>query len=209
MYFTTRTDLYCLGDPEAKPECGKYTPLAKETPFKQNAIAGLRLFPVDVTLKPGAKATFKVVYFDTNGREVQDNRPSPPEKWSLPLPPKTPTGAQPPALQGKIDGGMLTVAAMPSQQGYVEFDSGGMKARARVRVISSPPYSQNFDKLPPGAVPGGWINCGGKFFAKKMPDGNIVLSKVNNNSRPPVAPTPTSPRQIPPTTRFRPTSGEA
>ena len=30
VYFTTRTDLYCLGDPKAKAECGKYTPLAPE-----------------------------------------------------------------------------------------------------------------------------------------------------------------------------------
>ena len=84
VYFTTRTDLYCIGDADAKVEEVKYTPLPAETPFKQNAIAGVRLFPADVTAKPGEKMQFKVVYVDANGREVQDNRPSPLPKWSLP-----------------------------------------------------------------------------------------------------------------------------
>ena len=128
-----------------------------------------------------------MVYFDDNGRTVKPGK-APAGKWSLPLPPKTPTGAQPPVLKGTVADGTLTVEAIiPSQQGYLGFESGATKIRARVRVVSEPPYSQNFDKLPPGAVPGGWVNAQGKYFAKKMTDGNVVLSKVNNNSRPPVA----------------------
>jgi hypothetical protein len=121
IYFTTRTDLYCVGDPKAKAECDPYTPLPEETPFKENAIAGVRLFPADVTAKPGDKVQFKVVYVDENGREVKDNRPSPQAKWTLPAPP-LPKGATtpPPALQGTIENGLLTLAAIPSHQGYFE-----------------------------------------------------------------------------------------
>lgn len=187
IYFTTRTDLFCVGDAKAKPECGKYVPLPEETPFKENAIAGVRLFPADVSAKPGEKVQFKVVYVDANGREVKDNRPSPPAKWTLPTPP-VPKGATagPPPLQGTIENGLLTLAPLPGQQGYVDFQCGP-SARARVRVVPQLPYSQNFDKIPVGGAPGGWVNTGGKFLVKHLPTGEIVLSKLNTDSRPPLA----------------------
>jgi outer membrane protein assembly factor BamB len=187
LYFTTRTHLYCVGDSTAKHEPVKYPPMPPETPFKQNAIAGVRLFPAEVHAKPGEKVTFKVVYHDANGREVMDNRTAPAEKWTLPEPPKTPAGLQPPALQGKLEGGTLTLGTQPSQQGYVDFDSGGLKARARVRVVPQIPYTQNFDKIPAGGAPGGWINTNGKFLIKQLPGGEVVLSKLNTNPRPPLA----------------------
>lgn len=188
IYFTTRTDLYCIGDPDAKPAPVKYDPLPTEAAFKENAIAGVRLFPADVAVKPGEKVTFQVVYVDANGREVKDNRPAPPEMWTLPEPP-LPKGAAkpPPALQGQLANGVFTAAPLPSQQGYVEFASGPLKARARVRVVPQATYTQDFDKLPPGAVPGGWINVAGKFFTTKSPDGQLVLAKLNTDSRPPLA----------------------
>src|SRR5207302_1674680 len=83
-----------------------------------------------------------------NGRQVQDNRPSPATKWTLPEPP-VPKGAKtgPPPLQGKIEDGALTLGPQPNQQGYVDFECGP-KARARVRVVPQIPYTQNFDKIP-------------------------------------------------------------
>jgi hypothetical protein len=190
IYFTTRTDLFCLGDPSAKVEEVKYAPLPAETPFKQFAMAGARLFPAEVSAKPGGTVKFEVVYFDENGRPVMDNRPSPAPKWTLPEPP-LPKGAAkpPPPLQGTIAlNGELTLAPLPAQQGYVDYDGGGpLKARARVRVVPQIPYSQNFDNIPTGAAPAGWINATGKYFVKKLDDGSIVLSKVNTDSRPPIA----------------------
>ncbi|VTR95772.1 Probable serine/threonine protein kinase related protein OS=Planctomyces maris DSM 8797 GN=PM8797T_21603 PE=4 SV=1: PQQ_2: PQQ_2: PQQ_2 [Gemmata massiliana] len=187
VYFVSAASLWCLGLPDAKPEPAKYTPMPEETPFKENAIAGARLFPADVVLKPGEKVQFQVVFVDANGREVKDNRPSPAPVWSLPLPAKTPTGAQPPALQGTVANGELTVAPVPSQQGHVEFDSDGIKARARVRVAALVPWKQDFEKAPAGSSPGGWVNANGKFSVVKLPDGNQVLMKSNNDPRPPLA----------------------
>jgi outer membrane protein assembly factor BamB len=187
VYFTTRNELYCLGDPNAKVEPAKYQELPKEAEFKENAIAGARIFPADVVLKAGETTKFTLVFVDANGREVKDNRPSPPNQWVLPLPPKTPTGAQPPALNGKIEGGSLTVAPMPSQQGYVEFQElNKPMARARVRVAPQIPYTQNFAMIPEGAAPGGWVNTQGKYVVA-MVNGQKVLSKVNTDARPPFA----------------------
>jgi hypothetical protein len=127
-----------------------------------------------------------VVYVDANGREIANN-PAAKPAWSLPLPPKTPAGAQPPALQGTVTNGVLSLAPIPSQQGYLDFVDGDLKARVRVRVAAGTSYKQDFEKLPAGAAPGGWVNATGKFIAKKMPDGTTVLAKVNTDARPPLA----------------------
>jgi hypothetical protein len=49
------------------------------------------------------------------------------------------------------------------------------------------PYAQDFDKVPEGAVPAGWVNCQGKYVVKKLPDNNHVLAKVTTNSSPLIA----------------------
>jgi len=187
LYFQTTEELYCVGDPTAKPPVVKYKPLPPETPSDGKAV-GVRLFPADLSAKPGEKVTFEVVYFDANGRTV---KAEPKGTWAIPLPPKTPTGAQPPALAGKVDAGTLTVAAMPpSQQGYVDYTDGEMKARGRVRVVAQIPYKNDFDKAPLGSSPGGWVNVTGKYTVAELKDGDKtakVLSKVNTNPLPGVA----------------------
>ena len=191
VYFTTRNELYALGDPKAKPECGAYKPLPAETPFKENAIAAVRIFPADVTAKAGETVKFDLVLMDANGREVKSNLPNPPGEWSLPVPPKTPAGLQPPALNGKVEGGFgpatLTLGPLPGQQGYVDFKAAGFTSRARVRVVPPIPYKQDFTNVLDGAAPGGWINAQGKFVVKTMPDGNKVLAKTNTDPRPPIS----------------------
>jgi hypothetical protein len=89
-------------------------------------------------------------------------------------------------LQGTLENGEFTAAGLPGQQGYVDFTSGDLKARARVRIVPQIPYQNNFDRMPEGAPPGGWVNAQGRFFAKKV-DGNTVLAKVNTSPRPPIA----------------------
>ncbi|MCE9568180.1 MAG: PQQ-binding-like beta-propeller repeat protein [Planctomycetes bacterium] len=189
VYFVSAANLFCLGLPDAKPETVKYTPMPEETPFKEGAIAGVRLFPADVVMKPGEKVQFKVIYVDANGREVKDSRADTKGTWSIVTPAKTPTGAQPPPLAGKLsDTGELTLGPLPAQQGYIEFESGEFKSpRARVRVAPSTTWKQDFEKSPPGSSPAGWVNANGKFTVEKLADGNIVLSKNNDNPRPPLA----------------------
>ncbi len=191
VYFNTRTDLLCLGDPKIKRVPAEYKPMPPETPYKENAIAGARLFPAEITAKPGATVKFQVVLVDANGREVTSNLPDPKAEWTIVTPAKTPTGAQPPPLAAKLDGttgeGTLVLEKNPSQQGYVEFKMGPHTARARVRVAPQMPFRTNFDMAPDGSSPGGWINTNGKFFVKKLPDGSVVLSKLNTDARPPLA----------------------
>lgn len=190
LYFQTIEDLYCVGDTKGKPPAyNGLKPMPAETP-SDGKVAGARLFPADVSVKPGESTKFEVVYFDANGRPVKAAA-TPEAKWTLPLPPKTPTGAQPPVLAGKVEAGTLTVAAQPpSQGGYVEFEDGPIKARARVRVAAQIPYKIDFEKNPVGGVPGGWVNASGKYVIAEIDDGggkNKVLSKIHTNPLPTVA----------------------
>jgi hypothetical protein len=50
-------------------------------------------------------------------------------------------------------------------------------------VVPKLPYTPDFNKLPDGTVPGGWVNTQGKFKIVTL-DGGKVLAKVNNNASP-------------------------
>jgi outer membrane protein assembly factor BamB len=190
LYFLTQDDLYCVGEPDNKPKTGPYKPLSPEADFKRDAApASVRLFPADVLAKPGEQVKFELKYLDANGRVVSAQADSKVE-WSLPRPslPKTaPKGATPPpALNGEIADGVLTLGKLPRQHGLVEAKVGNLTARARVRVAAQIPYTDDFEKSPVGAAPAGWVNAQAKFVVVEK-DGNKVLSKVNTDSRPPFA----------------------
>ncbi len=189
VYFTSRTELYCLGTASTKPVEVKYPPMPAEAP-SDGKVFGARIFPAEITFAPGSSPKFQVVYFDANGREVKAAPTEKPE-WNIALPGKTPTGAQPPALVGKLTGTAtavtLDVGPNPSQQGYVDLKIGAITARARVRVAPKVGFKANFDMAPDGSSPGGWVNTNGKYLVKKLPDGNQVLSKLNTDARPPLA----------------------
>ena len=166
---------------------GSTRPLAHETPFKQNAIAGVRALPGRCVREARREDPVQGrVLRCQRPRSAGQPAPRQYRSWSLPLPPKTPAGAQPPALQGTINGGVLTLAAMPTQQGYVDFDrrhAQGPRPRARRR---SSAIQAGLREAPAGAVPGGWVNAAGKFVAKKLPDGND-RARQGQHRRPPAA----------------------
>jgi outer membrane protein assembly factor BamB len=194
LYFQTLDDTYCVGKADAKATGNPTPKFGEETPFDANAKpAQVMLYPADVSTKAGATVKFEVRYVDSNGRVVKIPADAKAE-WSLPLPPKTPTGAQPPALKAVAMGdaamGTLTLDATPNQQGYVSVKVGDLTARARVRVVNTIPMKQDFSKVPVGGVPGAWVNTSAKFKVEELMLGGKmekVLSKVNNDPRPPIA----------------------
>ena len=187
IYFATRDDLYCLGKKDAKPEHGTIPKMPAEKPAGDDETpAQLLLHPADVELAPGGTTKFEVRAYNANGQLLKDAKVA--VKWSLPQPP-LPKGAKtaPPPLRGEVTDGTLTVATnIPGQQGYVEASDGKLTARARVRVVPQVPYQQDFEKVPVGATPGGWVNTQGKFAVAEL-NGAKVLAKVNTSARPPLA----------------------
>ena len=116
----------------------KYKPLPAETPFKQDAVAGARLFPADVTAKPGEKVKFKVVYVDANGREVKDMpRRSAKCEWTHRRSGQdADRGAGPPPLNGEDRRTARSPLGAEPRASRATSTSklGGLTARARVRV---------------------------------------------------------------------------
>jgi outer membrane protein assembly factor BamB len=188
IYFGTRDELYCVGkrDSSSTATANLKPPETKLTAAALKP-AQLQVVPGEVTLAPGNEMEFKVKLFDESGNALGD--PVGDVEWSLPLPPKTPAGMQPPALRGAIEKGKGTFMAakeVPGQQGYVEAKVGNLTARARVRVAPQIPYTLDLNKVPVGATPGGWVNCQGKYAVVDK-DGRHLLKKLADNSAPPVA----------------------
>jgi outer membrane protein assembly factor BamB len=197
LVFGTRDDLYCLANKNPSARNNTEDPNIPNVTFTFGAartrLAGVaiaagppahaQIVPADVSLAPGASVAFKLRLFDKDGNFIKES----PAAWSLPTPPKTPAGLQPPPLKAEIKDGVLTVAKdLPGQQGYVDASADGLTARARVRVAPQLPYKNNFEKVPVGATPGGWINCQGKFVIVEL-NGKRVLKKLANDARPPLA----------------------
>ncbi|MBI3822007.1 MAG: PQQ-binding-like beta-propeller repeat protein, partial [Planctomycetes bacterium] len=179
VYFSTSDEIYCIGtkNGQAAKIVDAVNPV--KPPGK---IAHLQIVPAEVALHSGGSATFKARAFDADGNFIKEVVAD----WSLPEP-KAPPGAKsnPPALKGVItkDGKLTVDAKMPSQQSIVVAKFDGIAARARVRVVPQIPYVNDFEKIPDGAVPAGWINTQGKYLVKTI-DGNKVLAKVNDKFSP-------------------------
>jgi outer membrane protein assembly factor BamB len=184
VYFSTSEEIYCIG---TKGSGGKETSKPPEVPAVKGKgpVTHLQVVPADITIHAGESVTYKVLGFDAAGDFVEDVQPG---EWLLPTPPIPPGAKQgPPPLDGEVKDGKLTVAAKkPSQQGYVVAKLGKLAGKARVRVAPTLPYAQDFNKLPEGAAPGGWVNTQGKFKVETL-KGEKVLAKVTTNPSPLVA----------------------
>lgn len=179
VYFTTSDEIYCLGNKGAK---GVELPPVANPPAKIGKIAHLQIVPAEVALHSGDSVTFKARAFDADGNFIKEVKAD----WTLPAP-KGPPGAKvaPPALKGEITSeGKLTVdAKLPSQQSIAVGTFEGISGRARVRVVPRIPYANNFEKIPEGAIPAGWVNTQGKYVIKTF-NGSKVLAKVNDKFSP-------------------------
>jgi outer membrane protein assembly factor BamB len=191
MYFVTTFDTYCVGSPTPQPDAPAKAKQAAETPFDPAAApAALRIYPYEASAKPGETVKVEVKYLDANGRELPAPKDAAPQ-WTLPTPP-APKGktTAPPALKGSLKGEGNTATVVldptPGQQGLIGVTVGNLKAEARVRVVPQIGYKQDFERVPEGGVPAGWVNTAGKFTVKVV-DGQKVLSKVNTDGRPPIA----------------------
>jgi outer membrane protein assembly factor BamB len=194
VYVATRDDLYCIGKDDRKAFSDKPKGEAAENPGDASkGYAGI--FPVEVGVHPGESAEFEVKWFTSTGVPAELPKDAKIE-FTLPEGP-IPKGGKtaPPALKAEMSpsGSKCKVTVdpkVPAQGGYLEAKIGTTSVKARVRVIPTIPYSQDFEKLPEGAVPGGWVNTLGKYrVLQVMEDGtpNKVFFKVNNDARPPFA----------------------
>lgn len=182
VYFATSEEVICIGLKDGQSVPSKVL----NPPVKAaGKIAHIQVVPGEVTLHAGKSATFKARGFDADGNFVKEVK----AEWSLPAP-KPPPGVKtnPPALKGTItaDGKLTVDDKMPAQQSIVVATFEGITGKARVRVAPDVPYAIDFEKIPEGIVPGGWVNTQGKWLVKDV-KGNKVLAKVNTVTSPLIA----------------------
>jgi outer membrane protein assembly factor BamB len=183
IYFSTRDETYCIGKKNWNGQTDPIPQAAAEAAADSSAKpAHLQVVPADVALSAGESASLKVNAFDDHGHFLRQVN----AEWSLPAPPPPPNAkTSPPPLRGRISSeGQLSVAKeVPGQQGAVLAQAEGLTGRARVRVVPRLPYVQDFEKVPVGATPGGWVNVQAKFVVVQLGDSR-VLKKTAENPNP-------------------------
>ena len=122
----------------------------------------LLLTPAE-TLTSGDPVGFNVIGFDADGERTSAIGAI---EWMK-------TG-----LTGTLQDGTFTPDKKASAHaGTVTVQSGDMKATARVRVIPSLPWTEDFEAIELEKVPSHWIAATGKFFVREK-DGKKVLVKT-------------------------------
>lgn len=197
IYLQTAGGTFCIGPKEIKAQTVDVPALPAEAPANPKASpAVVQVVPCDRVVQPGEKADFTVRTYDAEGRLLGDKVKA---DWAIgpvmiPPPPMAP-GSPPPAvapqptpvgnLKGKVDAdGQYVAENGPPQGGAIiaTVDSNGTKISGftRVRVMPNLPWSFDFEKSPVGKPPLTWLNAGGKFSVKELPDKNKVLVKTLN-----------------------------
>ena len=159
IFVTSDTATYAIGKnaPMAKPAAiVKAAPAAPGT----GAPAVVQVFPYEVLLKPGEKATFTARLFDAKGNFIRQEKAA----WALDQ------------LGGTIADGVYTAPAQ-SEGGYIKATVGGVTGQARVRVVPPLPWSYDFDDWTGEAPPKHWTNTTGKVFVREL-EGNKGLIRV-------------------------------
>jgi outer membrane protein assembly factor BamB len=167
----TRTDLYCIGlgsDPAPEPD-PEPVPAPSDDVRK---VARVRLEPAECWIEPGESKAFSVIGM---GQGIT-------ERTVLPAA-YTAKG-----LAGTFDEDGLFHAAKTNvmQAGTVTATAGALSASARVRIIPRLPYREDFESMPAGDAPPGYITS--KLKAQVMElDGGKVLRKMADRPAPPFA----------------------
>ena len=205
VYFTTTTQLICVGKKDHKAEPDKFPKLPEEPAVDPKAKAAhVEVHPADITLKPGEKVDFYAYAYDANGRYLGRAKAEWAKAGMLPpvfpigltAPKAAPGATAPPPLAGTLTDLKgesstsigFTVAKMPPAQfGRITATFEGVTGYARVRVAPNLPYAADFAKVPLGRTPAGWVNTMAKFAVVKGPDGKLILRKRNDNASPLVA----------------------
>lgn len=169
IYLATEAGLFCLGDKSAPPRRDTPAPAGpnagpKETPaVSAGAPTVLQVMPAEVLIRPGETARFRVAAYDDRGRALPAPAAAP--AWSLA------------GLVGRLDpdGSFVPDPGRGFQTGGVTAQLGAIKGTARVRVVPDLPWQENFEAIPAGQSPAGWVGAPGKFLVRETADGKVLV----------------------------------
>ncbi len=161
VYFQTRYDTYALGK-KGQGKVNAAMPALSGPKSSSGKAARMIVVPAELSIEPGEAAAFGVRLFDANG----DPLPTAPVEWRV-------KGAV-----GQIsgDGRFHAAATSDYTTGVVEARVGDLTAKARVRMSLRLPVDEDFDDMPIGTVPPGWIGVDARSELIEL-DGSVVLHK--------------------------------
>lgn len=158
VYFTTEEGLYCLGSGE--PRRSSMTMPEKPAFDATLPPASVQVRPAEVEVTPGGTVRFTSHLFNELGQEMWQTNGT----W----------GGE--GVDGSFgDDGAVTVSGVNGQSGTVTFKSGDLEGSARIRVVPSLPYEEDFEDAKLGTYPSFWIGAAGKFKAVEMDGGQVLV----------------------------------
>lgn len=162
VYFQTTDELYCLGKKDEAPIKAEIPTMAGELPEDISKLAEAIIVPAEATLSPGETVRFVTRLFDSNGRFLAEV----PAIWMV-------QGAK-----GRFSQDGTFVAATDNifSAGLVKAKVEGFAPVARLRVIPTLPFTEDFDGFTAGEAPPGWVGVDGKTTIVEK-DGTLVLQK--------------------------------
>jgi len=168
VFLATKDDLYVIGTHPKKPGSGM-TKTNAPKPAKPGPAAQLLVRPAETWIQNGASQPFTAHAYDAKGVYIGKVD----AEWSVQ------------GLKGAIDGkGVFKAEASDNTQGgAITAKHQGMTGTARLRVLPSLPYREDFEDLPLEAPPAGWITSKPKSHVIEM-DGNKVLKKTADRAHP-------------------------
>lgn len=165
IYFASINNLYAIG----KKGVGVAPPAFKPEPAVQltdeNPLTHMQILPAESILKPGEGIKIRARVYDVKGRFYKEV----PAELTLEGP------------KGTFNRGLFIADTgnVPSY-GYIRAKWSNLTGSARVRIVPTPPISEDFDSIEPGKVPPHWINTSGKFQVREI-EGKKVLVKLADN----------------------------
>jgi outer membrane protein assembly factor BamB len=171
IYVPTSGALYCIANPDVKPEADPIPPGPKEDPVTDQKPAQVQVVPYDILLSPGGKHVFKVRLYNAKGQLVKADGATP--TFTLDGP-----GAISP------DGTYTAPSENAHQNALVVCKVGDLTGSARVRI--TPPLPWKWDFNADKDVPLTWIGGRVRYVIRET-DGERFIAKRS------VLPTPRNP----------------
>jgi len=163
VYFQTRYGAYALGEEGQEEIHAAVPPLGRASDPPAGPPARMLVIPPEVAVEPGQSLSFSVRQFDEAGRPVERSAKA---EWSV----------EGPIGQISGDGRLHAATALDYRTGRVRAKVGDLMAEARVRITLGLPIDEDFDDMPVGKIPPGWIGTDANTELIEM-DGSVVLHK--------------------------------
>ncbi len=161
IYLATTKALYCIGNPDTKPDADPLPPKLQETPKSEDqTVAHIQIAPVEVLLAPGQSTPYQVRGYNAKGQFLKVV----------------------PAEFTVEGGGSITAegvytapAGSEHSVAVVAAKAGDLVSKARLRIVPPLPWKFEFSdkKVPPT-----WIGASYRHVPRDV-EGEAVLAKVS------------------------------